>query len=548
MFARLTESQYRIVLSLLRSAVLKSSQRIVDQGYGNTNLYILRKGRALERSADSHRKVSLQNRILAIGTLFNEMAFVTGGRSDSTIEADTECTVWYIAREDFQSALAANADLAANITYAPETVSVIQRTSKYEWLEPGERVEIERQRHWWVFARQLWLPLLLAVAIGMFFLILPEVAPPGLLWFWPVISLPYVVWHFIDWKNDYFVVTDRHVVHRERVLFSLDQKNQLALEKVDSIKVERNGPMEFLLNLGKITLQGPNESQVVFDRVLDPEKLKTAITDEQARVKAATYYGSDHSRIRSDVRVAMEIAPRPIVATKQPEPTKSTFQRTREYFGSNLANFRRTVAPVSRVELNNGKQIVFRRHWLNLLRTILVPSMVLTVIGVTGGFMIAWQFNELTGFGWPVLCTPVLILWFIACGWWFYRYEDWRNDQFILDEDKVIDVDRKPFGGQTRRNEVLYDRITTVLTEVNGGIIKVLFNVGNVVIQKTGGDKLIIEWVHDPRSVQQDIFRRIEAAADKKRDRDKEQRRKELADWIGIYDEQARLHSNRAIK
>ena len=30
--------------------------------------------------------------------------------------------------------------------------------------------------------------------------------------------------------------------------------------------------------------------------------------------------------------------------------------------------------------------------------------------------------------------------------WLVYRYEDWRNDFFVLGKDRVIDIDRKPFG------------------------------------------------------------------------------------------------------
>ncbi len=545
MFAGLTASQYQVVLSALRSEIVKPGQHIVSQGYGNTNLYILRKGRAIERATDSHRMKELRSSIVQIGRLFNEMAFVTGGRSDTAVEADTECTVWFISRGDFQAILKDNPDLAANISYAPETVATMHRTSKYEWLEPGERVEIERKRHWWFFGKRMWFPIVLAGGFALLLAGFANLAPPGLLWLWPVFCVPYVAWHFIDWQNDYFVVTDRHVVHRERVIFVKDQKNQMPLEKVDSIKVKQTGPIEFLFNLGTVTLQGPNQSEVIFDLMHEPQALKNAISAEQERVRAANHV-TELSVIRGDVRVAMEIAPRPAPIVVQPTLPKSALQRTKEYLGSNASTFRSTFAPKSRVELNQGKQIIFRRHWLDLLDTVWLPGAIFAAISVLAGFIIAWRFDQILSVSWNVICLPVALLWFLAFAWLFYHYEDWRNDQYILDEDKLVDLDRKPFGGETQRNEVPYDRITTVNADIKG-ITNTMFNVGDVVIAKTGGDKLVFERVHDPKSVQQDIFKRIEASAEKKRAREKEQRRKELTDWIGIYDEQARLHGNRSV-
>lgn len=41
---------------------------------------------------------------------------------------------------------------------------------------------------------------------------------------------------------------------------------------------------------------------------------------------------------------------------------------------------------------------------------------------------------------------------FIAVGALVYQYIDWRNDLFQLTANQVIDVDRKPFGRESRRS------------------------------------------------------------------------------------------------
>ena len=133
-------------------------------------------------------------------------------------------------------------------------------------------------------------------------------------------------------------------------------------------------------------------------------------------------------------------------------------------------------------------------------------------------------------------------------GWFVWQYEDWRNDIYVLDKDRVIDIDRSPFGLRgTQRKEARYDSIQNVSAKTKG-LIDMAFNVGDVTVKTGGADNaLVFERVYDPQGVQRELQRKIDAFMTGKKQQEADQRRHELAETIGIYDELRGLHGPRAI-
>jgi hypothetical protein len=79
-------------------------------------------------------------------------------------------------------------------------------------------------------------------------------------------------------------------------------------------------------------------------------------------------------------------------------------------------------------------------------------------------------------------------------------------------------------------------------------VLDSIFNIGDVSI-KTGGQdgELVFERVWNPRRVQRDIVDRLEVFQTRRRESEAEARRREMAEWIGIYDELARMHERKKI-
>jgi uncharacterized membrane protein YdbT with pleckstrin-like domain len=117
-----------------------------------------------------------------------------------------------------------------------------------------------------------------------------------------------------------------------------------------------------------------------------------------------------------------------------------------------------------------------------------------------------------------------------------YQYVDWRNDVFQLTPNQVIDLDRKPFGQESRRAAPL-DNILSIEYE-RRGIIPMIFNFGTVYIT-VGNTQLTFNNVYHPSDVQQDIFARMGKHVQETQDRQTHQERDRIAQWFKVFQEES---------
>jgi hypothetical protein len=127
----------------------------------------------------------------------------------------------------------------------------------------------------------------------------------------------------------------------------------------------------------------------------------------------------------------------------------------------------------------------------------------------------------------PTLLIPVII-------WWIYQYLDWRNDIYVVTSDQILDIDKKPFGTETRRSAPLENILSTEAERV--GLPGYLMNFGTVYIT-IGGASLDFEGVQDPSGVQADIDRRREVRLAQKHELEAAAERERMSDWLIAYHE-----------
>jgi uncharacterized membrane protein YdbT with pleckstrin-like domain len=122
----------------------------------------------------------------------------------------------------------------------------------------------------------------------------------------------------------------------------------------------------------------------------------------------------------------------------------------------------------------------------------------------------------------------------VLLGWWLYQYWDWRNDRYIVTDDQLIDLYKRPLGQEQRRSAPIKN-IQTVEFE-RSGLISLILNFGTVFI-RVGDTTLTFDYVYNPSKAQQDIFERYQQFNQKQKIREKEALRDEVAEWIEIYHE-----------
>jgi hypothetical protein len=139
---------------------------------------------------------------------------------------------------------------------------------------------------------------------------------------------------------------------------------------------------------------------------------------------------------------------------------------------------------------------------------------------------IPYQLGVLLGF----VLTVTMLCWLV------YRYIDWRDDIFQLSPSQVIDIDRKPFGRESRRTAPL-ENILSIEYE-RRGIFPMLCNYGTVYIT-VGNTQLTFNDIAPPAEVQQQIFTQMGAHAEEMHQREIIEERKRMAEWLKIYHDES---------
>jgi hypothetical protein len=104
--------------------------------------------------------------------------------------------------------------------------------------------------------------------------------------------------------------------------------------------------------------------------------------------------------------------------------------------------------------------------------------------------------------------------------WLWWGYANWGNDQYIVTNDRIIDIEKLPLGFRSQRTETTFDKIQNVSYKIPNPLATIL-DYGTVIIHTAGPEgKLTFEWVLHPRQVQAEIFRRLGTYNENKRRED----------------------------
>ena len=123
--------------------------------------------------------------------------------------------------------------------------------------------------------------------------------------------------------------------------------------------------------------------------------------------------------------------------------------------------------------------------------------------------------------------------------WMLYVYLDWSNDIYRLTPDQILDIERKPLGRESKKSAPLQSILSIEHEREN--LLGVLLNFGPVTIN-VGETKFIFHGVYNPDQVHQDIADYREALQRKKREKEYEQKRQDMVDWLITYhDESERM-------
>jgi hypothetical protein len=344
----------------------------------------------------------------------------------------------------------------------------------------------------------------------------------------------WVIWYVIDWENDYYIVTNQRVVWLEKVIAIYESRQESPLHTILSVAVETT-QLGRILDYGDVIVR-TWVGRIPFNEVSHPEQAQHMIEEYWQRTKEQAV-GLEKEEMKNAIRrrlgIPVPATPKPVFAVpvaKAPELKKGR-----------VSLLRLLGAGTLKLRYEAGESVFYRKHWFVLIQQALMP-----LLGIIAAFVLfVWRQVRLFELPEEALIRSVngaltvdayslaiLIALVPLLGWLIYEVMDWSNDQYQVTPEQIVDLDKKPFGTQSRNAAQLENILGTEYQRI--GILGEIFNYGTVYIT-VGGSKLAFENVIDPASVQSDIDRRREARQAKQAAAKVAAERERMAEWLATY-------------
>ena len=401
-------------------------------------------------------------------------------------------------------------------------------------LFPGqlddERVIIYERRHWFTIIKWIRRPLILllislVIAWGVATILEP---PSGIrLIYWLVIPLPalaWIGWKALDWENDRYIVTDKRVIHIEKTYLTREERDEAPLAMIQDVSIEMKGLMTHLLYFGDVTIQTAGTLGTIrFQGIQKPRKAQAQILALVSQVKAAMPVEEEPQTIQVIREMVGWPKPEPKPPPRAAERLRWESEKPRRAQMSEVIKMMIFPRPVF-----GENQIIWRKHWWALLEEMVSPVLALVIL------LILWTAASLL-FGFSLWFDLLLGIFLVAIsGLITWRVINWRNDLYVITDDRAIDIEKVPFVREERREAGL-DKIQDV-RYLQEGFIALRLDFGNVRLETAGGiEAFTFDSVPHPRQVQIEVFKRIDQFRKEAGRRSKEIRQDEFLDLLARY-------------
>jgi CRP-like cAMP-binding protein len=537
LFNGLKEDQLSVIAPKFEEVEVSSGHVVFNRGDKPEGFYIVFKGKV--NVTRPHEKKGEEVIIWLVGgDYFGEEALVENRNRSATITAVEDTTLLFLSRAHFEELLVKYPNLKPNFLVAIKSHK-LARATRFNWLGPKEIIYFVARRHKIRLYQALVSPVLsLVVPIGLFIwgTLVSAVTPIAL----ATLSLIFIIfwagWNWLDWSNDYYIVTNQRVVWLEKVVGLYDSREEAPLSTILSVGVETD-QLGRILDYGNVIVR-TFVGRIEFDYVDHPNQAAGMIREYWERVKSVLTV-SQKDVMRNTIRQKLGL---PVEKRTLDElPPIVTVNR-------NLAELPLWwVAFLSLFTLRteDAGKVIYHKHWIVLLQqtwkalalTLLVFSLqIWRIIEIATTDLTFMQPNakgllrpDTITVALPMLSVPFLV-------WLIWEYVDWKNDIFMVASDEIFDIDRKPFGKEEKRAAQIDSILSTSYTRE--GIIPYLFNYGTVKIA-VGGATFDFQDVADPANVQADINRRRSARISKQKEDAGSADRERFATWIAAYHENA---------
>lgn len=503
---------------------LEAGEDLFYQGDRGDKFYIIYSGSVSIWLSDDDGATELA--VLERGDQFGEESLLFNRPRSASVTAVKNCHFLTIDLGNFNWMLRAFPDTMLNLRAIAESHREARRL-RFDWLQDGEVIYQISRRH----PAELWVDLARPAVVSIIAGILLFV---GFIGVRGITSISYIlggimlvfgvlwsIWEAIDWRNDYFIITNQRVVWLEQVLLQSESRQETPMSAIQSVNVVTS-QVGRILGYGDVyvrTYTGTGSLNLNF--VNRPNRFRDIIDELLVRVRVQTEEAQTEA-MRQSIRTSLGLSDAEPVDTAigimHTDPQKDNILR------------------VLKTREIQGDMITYHKHWWVLLVKIWLPALgMLGLVGLVGLSYFAGSGESISFI--PTLftaCTVGVLVGAILLTILIYQYVDWRNDIYRLTRDTIIDTEKKPLGNEITKSAPIKN--IQSLEHERIGILRLMLNFGTVKVN-IADTTLTFSDVHKPAQVQQDIFYRQEQLKFSQEESIAKRERARMAEWLKAYHE-----------
>lgn len=526
-FAQLDISEVHRLANAFLPMVYQDGDVVFDAGDESEAMYVLYEGQIILSYGQADDETLIAK--LSSGDFFGEEALLYDDPRYYRAVASGMTVVLALDIEHFIAIYDALANVEDMLDVAISSRRLSMQVS-LPWLHEDEYVHVMTRRHPAILWSKLIAPIVTGLGVMLLAALLQWLWQPDKAFGWIILgiglpaSLMWLVWAFVDWQNDYFIVTNKRVVWIEKIAMLYESRQEAPLRTIMSVGIHRSR-VGTMLGYGDV---------VVTTYVGTIRLREIAYTEATAQMVEAYWHRSKSFNRREEARMMarkleekLDLPPEDwddlnMEITAQTQEEISPAVKEPGFLAWLFSDF-------IRLRSEQDGVITYRKHWFVLVSHMWLPTllMALAIVGIIlrlGGRLAFLPVTE--GLALMILFMFAVFLWML------YVYTDWRNDIFMVTLDQIIDLDRKPLGKVRRRSAPLENVLSIEYERL--GLWGFLFNFGTVYIV-VGNSRLSFDHVYNPSEVQEDIFYRMGERLDKVRQYEIDAERERVSEWIASY-------------
>lgn len=526
-FHSMTPEQLLVLADQFEHLELKEGQKFDLIKQPQKKFYIIYTGKLVIKTALRGRK--FHESVLQIGDYFGEETLLSNSVPDKTVTAVEPTCLITLDQDQFEAFLDQYPAVRSILLITMDSRRMA-RSPRFSWINSDETVYFIGRKHLIFLIRNLILPILfiigsiVLITIGITDSKIAFYLGVGLLFF----GILGFIWNWLDWGNDYYIITGQRVVWIEKILLLYDSRDEANLSNILAVDVYASffgqilgyGDVSARTFTGRIFMQHADQPWVLNSYLDGLRKRSEQITREleEKEMQEAIARGLQRRREAVPVEGIPNIPPPlPLKPVKKKEQPKQQSKG----LGARLQNF-------LKVRYEQNGTITYRKAWPILVWKIWLPLLLL----LFWGFGIILLIGKMNGgsaelFWWALMLGCLLLLLF----WLWYNYTDWKNDIYRLTPTQIFDIEKKPLGSELKKSADLENILTITHSR---SFLGILLKFGDVMIT-VGETQFIFYTVYNPDRVHQDISNYQENLRQRKRQLEEARERERMVNWLIAY-------------